>query len=116
MEGARAISDDVGRLPVPRSVLESKGKRPPPLTGSPYDTERGLLPGGRRPLRPPTDRRAPLAPGEGEATLRRTVLRAARTPEDLSRALGHIGRLGRDPQRGLEAGPPLPGEAGYGKD
>ncbi|AKU90525.1 hypothetical protein AKJ08_0912 [Vulgatibacter incomptus] len=46
--------------------------------------------------------------------MRRTVPYAARTPEELGTALNRQGESGvRDPQRGKEAGPPLPGEAGY---
>ena len=56
LEGVRATRSEPGSLPVPRSVLESKGIKPPPAAGSPYDLERGLLPGARRPLRPPPSR------------------------------------------------------------
>lgn len=117
MEGARATREDPGRLPVPRSVLESKGIKPPPNEGSPFDEERGLLPGARRPVKP-ARRDSVLPRGTGphadEAQLRSSSLRAARTPEELGRALSRLGEAGvRDPQRGREAGPPLPGEPGY---
>lgn len=117
LEGARATTEDVGSLPVPRSVLESKGIRPPPNEGSPFDVERGLLPGARRPVRPAGRRTVwPGSPGPNaeEAQLRSTVVRAARTPEELGRALSRIGEAGvKDPQKGREGGPPLPGEPGY---
>lgn len=116
LEGARATAEDVGSLPVPRSVRESKGEKLPPPAGSPYDLERGLMPGARRPVRPAprTPARAPLDPREADAQLRRTHARAARTPEELGKALAKVGDTGlRDPQRGREAGPPLPGDPGY---
>lgn len=118
LEGARATSEDVGSLPVPRSVRQEKGERLPPRTGSPYDIERGLLPGARRPVRPPSAeqpwRSRRTLPPEEEASLRRSLARAAITPEQVGRALSRLGETGlRDPQRGREAGPPLPGEEGY---
>jgi hypothetical protein len=118
LEGARATAEDVGSLPVPRSVLLSKGRPVPPTTGSPYDIDRGLQPGARRPVRPapgePPHRAHRTLPREEEAQLRRMHARAARTPEELGRALSRLGSEGlRDPQRGKEGGPPLPGEKGY---
>lgn len=122
LEGVRNVSEDVGELPVPRSVQESKGKRPPEDAGSPYDRERGLLPGARRPVGPPP-RGRPAPPGSAaigraeEAGLRRTLPRAAITPEQLGKAMSRGGVEGiRDPQRGREAGPPLPGERGLEGD
>lgn len=118
LEGVRATREDPGYLPVPRSVLESKGIKPPPNEGSPFDVERGLLPGARRPIRAAGRGTAlPRTSGANaeEALLRSTSPRAARTPEELGRALSHLGDTGvRDPQRGREGGPPLPGEPGYG--
>ena|GEM_PF-4747758 len=123
LEGVRNVSEDVGELPVPRSVLESKGQRPPQDSGSPYDRDRGLLPGARRPVGPPP--RAPTVPPPGpaamsreeEAALRRTLPRAAITPEQLGTAMARGGEEGlRDPQEGREAGPPLPGERGMEGD
>jgi hypothetical protein len=115
LEGVRRATDDVGSLPVPRSVREEKGERLPPYRGAPLDTERGLLPGARRPVlpsRPGTEIEPPPADArEEEALLRRTHSRAALTPEALARALGRVG-WSRDPQRGREFGPPLPGERG----
>lgn len=121
LEGARATAEDVGALPVPRSVRESKGEKLPPGQGSPFDLERGLMPGARRPVRPAARPQPPFAKPTGSreeaAELRRTVPRAARTPEELGRALSRVGDAGlRDPQRGREAGPPLPGEEGYRGD
>lgn len=117
LDGVRATRSDPGALPVPRSVLESKGIKPPPPAGAPYDLERGLLPGARRPIRPPPRRvptGGPSSPREAEAALRRRIARAALTPEEVGRALSRLGDAGvRDPQRGREAGPPLPGEPGY---
>ncbi len=119
LEGARATAEDVGSLPVPRSVRESKGEKLPPETGSPYDLERGLQPGARRPVklaqRQPARHDHDLALRRAEeAMLRRSLPRAARTPEELGRALARVGSTGvKDPQRGREAGPPLPGEEGY---
>lgn len=115
LEGVRATREDVGALPVPRSVLQSKGKPVPRRTGAPYDVERGLLPGARRPVRPLTGDDSPRAhrvlSREAEATLRRTHARAALTPEQLGRALSRVGDIGlRDPQAGKEGGPPLPNE------
>lgn len=119
LEGARSTAEDVGALPVPRWVRMQKGEKLPPTEGAPFDTERGLLPGARRPMRParpapPRTGLGPTVPREEEAQFRRSVPRAARTPEELGRALSRIGETGvRDPQRGREAGPPLPGEDGY---
>lgn len=118
LEGARFTAEDVGSLPVPRSVRLAKGQKLDSDEGSPFDTERGLLPGARRPH--PPARRSGAAEAHGSALtreeaaqLRRSSPRAARTPEELGRALRRIGDTGvRDPQRGREAGPPLPGEDG----
>lgn len=122
LEGVRNVSEDVGELPVPRSVLESKGRNPPEDAGSPYDRERGLLPGARRPVGPPPRERV-AAPGpaaigrEEEAGLRRSLPRAAITPEQLGKAMSRGGAVGiRDPQEGREAGPPFPGERGMEGD
>jgi len=122
LEGARATAEDVGALPVPRSVMQSKGIPVPRRTGTPYDIERGLLPGARRPVRPgareePWRTHGLTLPREEEARLRFSHARAARTPEQVARALSKLGDTGlRDPQRGREAGPPLPGEPGYESD
>lgn len=123
MEGVRNVSEDVGQLPVPRSVLESKGQRPPADRGSPYDTDRGLLPGARRPAKPaprtgpvPATRGAAIGRDE-EAQLRRTLPRASITPEQLGTAMARGGDAGmRDPQEGREAGPPFPNERGQEGD
>jgi len=119
LEGVRAVAEDVGALPVPRSVMQSKGIPVPRRTGTPIDWERGLLPGARRPARPPVEepphRAHRVLPRDEEAQLRSTHARAALTPEQLGRALARLGPEGlRDPQRGKEGGPPLPGEKGYG--
>jgi len=122
LEGVRNVSEDVGELPVPRSVLESKGLTPPRDPGAPYDRERGLLAGARRPAAPPRRERATTEGGavlsrEEEARLRSTLPRAAITPEQLGRAMSRGGTVGiRDPQAGREVGPPLPGERGLEGD
>ncbi len=102
LEGVRATVEDVGSLPVPKSVL---------------DQRRGT------PLRRALSRAVPPRPGapvgerEEEARLRRNLPHAARTPEELGRALSRAGQDGLpDPQRGHEAGPPLPGDPGYHGD
>lgn len=105
LEGVAEILEDVGSLPVPRSVRESKGERLPPPTGA-LRRARAAKVDSIRP-KPPIGSRA------AEARLRRRLRRAALTPEQLGRALGRYGQAGiRDPQRGKEAGPPLPGEKG----
>jgi hypothetical protein len=102
LEGIRVASEDVGSLPVPRAIREEREGKP---------LARAL----RRaaPPKPPP----PPSTREEEARLRRTLPHAARTPEELGRALSRAGQEGlRDPQRGHEAGPPLPGEPGYHGD
>lgn len=100
MEGVRRTAEDVGALPVPRSVVEDRDRRS--RRERPVAPFRERPPGGH-------DRAA-------EARLRRSLPHAARTPEELGRALSHLGPLRRDPQAGHEAGPPLPGEAGLEGD
>lgn len=114
LEGVQQASDDVGALPVPRSVRESKGEELGPARGAPIDEERGLLPGGRRPVKPYEEPATQSSSGaitpEEEAALRRRLAYASRTPEELGQALRRQGSAGvQDPQRGNEAGPPLPG-------
>lgn len=102
LEGVRAVVEDVGALPVPRSIREQQQRRP---------LERAL----RRAV--PPRPRPPPSGREEEARLRRALPHAARTPEELGRALSRGGQDGLpDPQRGREAGPPLPGEPGYRGD
>jgi hypothetical protein len=102
LEGVRATSEDVGSLPVPRSVREQRERRPLERA-----VRRAVPP---RPSPPPPSR-------EEEARLRRSLPHAARTPEELGRALSRAGQNGLpDPQRGHEAGPPLPGDPGYHGD
>jgi hypothetical protein len=101
LEGVRRTSEDVGSLPVPRSVVEDRTRRA--VHERPVRPFRGSPPAGDH------DRAA-------EARLRRALPHAARTPEELGRALSHLGPLRRDPQQGHEGGPPLPGEPGLEGD
>ncbi len=117
LDGVRLVSEDVGKLPVPRAVRELKGERLAPSDASPYDAERGLSAGARRPHSRSPRPAAPLSTREEEARMRRSLPYAARTPEELGAALSRQGAEGvADPQAGKEAGPPLPGEVGLEGD
>lgn len=108
LEGVRRTQEDVGELPVPRSAWAQKGRTPEPAGKAPVDE-------GRVPAASP--RRRPASEDERQASLRSTVPRASRTPEQLGRALGRLATdRTPDPQEGKEGGPPLPGERGIEGD
>jgi hypothetical protein len=110
LEGVRVVSEDVGSLPVPRTIQEERAGKPLPRA-----LQRAVPPRSGRPATGPAPAGEPTR--EEEARLRRTLPHAARTPEELGRALSRAGQEGvRDPQAGREAGPPLPGEPGYHGD
>lgn len=110
LEGIRRTAEDVGELPVPRSIRAQKGETLEPPGRSPLEAEAGPR-RGRGPTRP----RGGAVPSEVD--LRDAIPRAAQTPEQLARALRRTSPVARDPQEGKEAGPPSPGERGLeGKD
>lgn len=108
LEGVMSTTEEVALLPVPRSVRESKGERLPPPMRAPIDLERPRV---RKSKPAPASPPPRFGSRAAEARLRRRLRHAARTPEQLSRALGRYGSAGlEDPQAGKEAGPPWPGE------
>lgn len=115
LDGIRRTAEDVGELPVPRTIRAQKGEaiEPPgevPIAGGEPTAPSAWHPedaGGR-----PTGETS----ASREAEFRRSLPRAARTPEQLGSALRRTTPTSKDPQEGRGAGPPFPGERGLEGD